>query len=386
MMDDLKDRLMETFEQHTTEPRQLEQLLATATRRGHALRRRRRLAGAGTGVAALIVVAALVLPQLGARTAPPPKPVAAAPTLTAADPRAATDQTMVPTPPIVPNGVTAADDPNVVDSDLRLIHVGLSKIPAGYAGAHWLSMAKIGEGITLVDRNGDEARGAIFVGRHESDLDGAIGAGPPHRVRGTTVHGQRAEVLLNSFPAQPHHAAEQSWYVRWQERPGLWAQTSGSTRNEAVQLANAARFDTVYQCVVPARVTVPRGLRAVSCDMTIVRDPKRAGGLAYQASIQLGSADHRKSMSIAFNDTTGYLGRTQRTTARGRTAYWARPVNGHGPYSTLSVPGLGGFTEVRVDDGTPAGPSAARIRSVFAGVELHGRPDEPLTWATRPVR
>jgi hypothetical protein len=118
--------------------------------------------------------------------------------------------------------------------------------------------------------------------------------------------------------------------------------------------------------------------------MTITRDPRRAGGLAYQVAVSLATADRTGLVQVALNDTTGYLGRRQRTTVRGHTAYWATPVNGTGPYGTLSVPHLGGFTEVRVRDESSRTPSRATMRSVFAGIELHGRPDQPLTWSTHP--
>jgi hypothetical protein len=244
MMDDLQDQLVDTFERHTTEPRQLEQLLATATRRGGALRRRRRLAGAGTAVAAAIVVAALVLPQLGSRTAPAPTPASAS-RLAAPDPRAASDPTIVPSPPIAVGAVTATEDPTMVGRDPRLIHVGLARIPTGYRGADWSSDSGYGERISLVDQTGDERSGSIFVGRREAGLNGGIGAnGPLHRVRGTTVHGHRASVLLATVPARPGQDAEQYWYVRWQERPGLWAQICGSRYSTAERLATAAQFDT----------------------------------------------------------------------------------------------------------------------------------------------
>jgi RNA polymerase sigma-70 factor (sigma-E family) len=164
----------------------------------------------------------------------PPAPASAS-RLAAPDPRAASDPTIVP----------ATEDPTMVGRDPRLIHVGLARIPTGYRGADWSSDSGYGERISLVDQTGDERSGSIFVGRREAGLNGGIGAnGPLHRVRGTTVHGHRASVLLATVPARPGQDAEQYWYVRWQERPGLWAQICGSRYSTAERLATAAQFDT----------------------------------------------------------------------------------------------------------------------------------------------
>jgi len=253
----------------------VEQLL-DAVRTGARRRQRRRFA-VGFGAAAAVVA---LLAGAGMAALPDRRP----------DGRAAQPgQVPLPRPPAVVGAPTAADRPEVLGSGSGLFHLDISGTPIGWRYVAWAATRGFEE-LTLeaAETGGDvrvvAARDLIWLGEL------GPGAAP------ATVDGLPAETVEWGGS----HA------VRWQPRPGIWAQVWGNGEPEiAIAVAERLRFDKVYRCAVPFRLAgyAEPALNKCSTDMVLDEDGLSAttagtvwltpvtGGPEYQVSVGRSRTD-----------------------------------------------------------------------------------------------
>jgi hypothetical protein len=246
----------------------VERLLG-AVRAGVRRQRRRRFAigcGVSATVAALVAVAGLaVVPGRAPDTIGAPPPAAG-----------------FPRPPVAGSAPTAADVPEVLGSDPALFHLDLFDM-SGWRYVSWAASSKYEEMTVQASESGGNA--SVSASRDPQWLgvwgEGAVPA---------TVSGLPAQI----------RAQFGSHAVRWQPRPGIWAQVQASGPPDiAIGVAEKLRLDRVYRCAVPFRLTglgPPRTLKC-STDFTLDDDGMTAtaagsawvtttdGGPEYQISV-----------------------------------------------------------------------------------------------------
>jgi hypothetical protein len=219
---------------------------------GRIRRRRRALVSAGAAtMAAVVAVAALVLPDRGL----PGVPAAAVPSL-----------------PAAPDRPGAAARPELVGSDPAVLHFTAPDLVAGAQFVTWSA----GDGVESAEARGG-ARSVLFVlARAEKDLDGTgrtLGSsGGPVTPAEVRVGDRPGTAWVDGTPVEGAAGGTGNWTVRWQPAGGLWAglQILGTDRAALLEAAGRIRFNSAQRCVVPFRLTVlPPGMGARSCSVKL---------------------------------------------------------------------------------------------------------------------
>jgi hypothetical protein len=136
----------------------------------------------------------------------------------------------------------------VLGSDPGLFHLDVTDL----SGWRWVAWAA-GHNFEELDAEASESGGRVqIVAARDPVWLGEWGTGSTP----ATVGGLAAETLERYG----------SHLVRWQPRPGIWAQVLASGLPEiAISVAERLRLDRVYRCVVPFRLTGPALLRTGKC-------------------------------------------------------------------------------------------------------------------------
>jgi hypothetical protein len=274
----MNERISATLRERADDEVHIGQLLA-AVHAGVRRRRRRRLS------AAAAVLAVLGLTATGAVLRP-----AGAPPDRAVSPAA--PQLAVPRPPRVEPAVTAADDPTVLGTDPTRFHLDLTAV-TDWTALAWA--ARPGhEELTLSREQAGEVR--IEVDRDPNGL--LTRAGPSWD---TTVGGRPARAV----------STEDSYLVRWQPVPGIWAQVEAmgdDSADPALAVAGQLRLDRVYRCAVPFRLALTGSFRLNKCTTYFARDPgsdgwTEAGGVWFsEGDSEFQVAVGRADPSVVPND------------------------------------------------------------------------------------
>jgi hypothetical protein len=218
----------------------VERLLG-AVRAGVKRQRRRRFAF-GCGAAAAVVT---LVGVAGAVALPGREPGAGA---------GAPAEVELPRPPSAGNVATAADSPEVLASDPGLFHLDLVGL-SGWRWVAWSATRSFEELTAEASASGGHvnivaARDPVWLG--DWDIAAATKA---------AVGGQPAETAERSG----------SHVVRWQPRPGIWAQVQASGSPDiAISVAEKLRLDRVYRCAVPFRLAGPTVPPTVKCSTDFV--------------------------------------------------------------------------------------------------------------------
>jgi hypothetical protein len=258
--------------------------------RAGARRQRRRRIAVGCG-AALTVVA--LIGAVGGLVRPDPRPVP----WTGAPPGVGSPVAL-PRPPGAPGAPTVAEQPAALGSGPGLFHLDLDL--DGLTGWSFASWAAGGRSEELTVVAGETGGTAYVVASRDPEWLGAWGPGTSP----TTVAGLPAEIRELSG----------SHLVRWQPMPGVWAQVQANGMPDfAIRVAEKVRFDRVYRCAVPYRMTglASPVLRKCSTDFALDNDGETViaggttwvtlteGGPEYQVSVGRSAAD------TVVNDTIG---------------------------------------------------------------------------------
>jgi hypothetical protein len=308
-------------------------------------RRRRFLAGCGAAavVATLVGAAgAVALPGRGpdARTGEPAR-------------------AEFPRPPAAGFVPTAAESPEVLNSDPGLFHLDLT----GLSDWRWVAWAAT-DSFEELNVEASESGGQVrVVAARDPVWLGEWGTGAaPARV---------GEVPAETIDRQGEHL------VRWQPRAGIWAQVSAGSTDIAIIVAERLRLDRVYRCAVPFRLTGPGLPRTGKCatDFVLQDDGVTAtpagsvwlvtpgSSLEYQVSVGRSPSD------LVVNDTI-----------EGKGVQVVEPAAGALAYSEIRYP-YDGRTAYFWQFGT--GPPAAFRAVVAAFTPVEGR--DPNAWPGTPT-
>jgi phage terminase large subunit-like protein len=282
-------------------------------RAGH-VRRRRRIAGALAGAAAVVAVSAglttvpthmFTVDGRGAVPAVPREPVV---------PDRSTDPTTLPALTTLPG---AAADPAAVGTDPRVLHFDVYLDRIGATASDWTSAPGYERFVTPYDPSGRAIE--VLIGRDPAVLEDRR-ARPGWNVR--TRDGGRgttettvAPIRIGDRPATLHReigpgelAGNQElrgvvqgsgvgWIVRWQPVDGLYAvaQVVGATeadRETVLTVAGALRLDQAQRCATPLRLaTVPVGAVLSSCQTSVVPVPVATTGAWRLSALEFTRAD-----------------------------------------------------------------------------------------------
>jgi hypothetical protein len=161
--------------------------------------------------------------------------------------------TTFPRPPAVDSAPTAAESPEVLGSDPGLFHLDLIDL-SGWRSVAWAATRSFEE--LTGEASDSDGHVRIVAARDPIWLDPWDPGATPARVG-----------------AQPAETREQNGYhvVRWQPRPGIWAQVMASRSPEfAIAVAEQVRLDRVYRCAVPFRLIGPAVPPTVKCSTDFV--------------------------------------------------------------------------------------------------------------------
>jgi hypothetical protein len=268
------------------------------------LRRRRRIAGALAGAAAVVAVST-GLPAVSdhmftvdGRGAAPAVPAVPEPT----------------TLPALPALAGAAADPAAVGTDPRVLHFDVYLDPIGATGSDWTSGPGYERFVTPYEQSGRAIE--VLIGRDPAVLEERRARpGWNARVdggdRGTT-ETPAGTVRVGDRPATLHRetgvtglqgnrevtgAVQGSgvgWVLRWQPVDGLYAvaQVVNATEADSVTVgtvAGALRLDQAQRCATPLRpATMPT---VTTCRTSVTRVPTGTTGVWRLSSLEFARAD-----------------------------------------------------------------------------------------------
>jgi hypothetical protein len=273
------------------------------------LRRRRRVAGALAGAAAVVAVSAglTAVPSrmftVDGRGAAPAVPVV---------PDRSSGPTSLPGLPGLPG---AAQDPAAVGTDPRVLHFDIYLDPIGATASDWTSAAGYERFVTPYDRSGRAIE--VLIGRDPAVLEEQR-ARPGWNVRTDdggrgTIETPAGTVSVGDRPATLHRevgpgelAGNQAvvgavkgtgvgWILRWQPVDGLYAvaQVVGATdadRETVRTVAGALRLDQAQRCATPLRLAAsPDTL--TSCRTSVTRVPAATAGVWRLSALDYARAD-----------------------------------------------------------------------------------------------
>jgi hypothetical protein len=265
------------------------------------LRRRRRVAGALAGAAAVVAVSAgltavpshlFTVDGRGAAPAAPAAPVV---------PDRSSGPTSLPGLPALPG---AAQDPAAVGTDPRVLHFDVYLDAIGASASDWTSGVGYEQFVVPYDPAGRAIE--VLIGRDPAVLEERR-ARPGFSVRGpdgsrgttetpagtvqvgdrtATLHrevGPGGEVLGNQAVAGAVQRSGVGWILRWQPVDGLYAVAqvvgaSDADRETVRTVAGALRLDQAQRCATPLRLaTLPADAVLGSCRTSVTRAPSTAG-------------------------------------------------------------------------------------------------------------
>jgi hypothetical protein len=281
------------------------------------IRRRRRIAGALAGAAAVVAVSAGLAAVPGwvftvdgrstrtAAPAVPPEP---------AVPDRSTGPTTLPGLPALAG---AAADPAAVGTDPRVLHFDVYLDPVGATASDWTSGPGYEKFVVPYDAAGRAIE--VLIGRDPAVLeerrerpgiqvrtaDG--GRGTTETPAGTVEIGDRTgtlnretgpgDVSGNRTVTGFVQGSGVGWVLRWQPVDGLYAVAQVVNANEADRetvrtVAGALRLDQAQRCATPLRLAAtPAGGRLTTCRTSVSRAPVAAAGVWRLSSLEFTRAD-----------------------------------------------------------------------------------------------
>ena len=196
----------------------------------------------------------------------------------------------VPRPPRIAGVADVARRPAALGSDPTLFHLDVSGL-TGWRHLQWASWSG-GEQLAVGLKTGDSVE--IEAARSPDKLTWGPAIPSP--------------VKVNGRPAELAHARG-GMAVRWQPVPGVWAQVyAGENLDLAIDTAQTVRFDRVYRCAVPFRLTGLVSARMTKCSHDVDADGPRHAANVW---LQLGDAEAEYQIAVGRadpvtpNDTIG---------------------------------------------------------------------------------
>jgi hypothetical protein len=281
------------------------------------LRRRRRIAGALAGTAAVVAVSAglaavpgwvFTVDDRGARNPAP------AVVMEPAVPDRSTGPTTLPGLPVLAG---AAADPATVGTDPRVLHFDIYLDPIGATASDWASGPGYEKFVVPYDAAGRAIE--VLIGRDPAVLEERRERPGVHvrttdgrRVStetpaGTVEIGDRTATLAretgpgelagNQVAVGSVQGTGIGWILRWQPVDGLYAvaqvvNASEADRETVRTVAGALRLDQAQRCATPLRLAAtPAGSRLTTCRTSVSRAPVAAAGVWRLSSLEYTRAD-----------------------------------------------------------------------------------------------
>jgi hypothetical protein len=353
MSTDLNERLSGTLYQRAATGPAVDPalLLTSASAKGRRLRRRRRVwTTTGSALAATAAVAITVAALPGMRDRAVSQPAATASSSLA--PRSAL---RMPPATGVPGALTR---PDLVGTDPAVLHFSIDDLTAEATSVQW-SAAKDLENAQFVAAESQTFM--ISVARRQKDLGASRTGSAPEMV---VVNG--AQGTLTTAKA----GKRQLLTVTWQPVANLWAQAtaSGTSRDEALRMAETVRFDRTTRCAVPFRLeSIPAGMAIRQCTVHLTDDASRPH--LTEADLWVGDDERYAWFAVSPGTSPGFeptmtvgphrVLHTQETWVFADEPYIAQlstAVGGNGPISNTEA------------------------QELIAGFRTVGEPNDPSTW------
>lgn len=355
-MDLVEERLVAALREHAEGEVDTTALLHGASAAGERLKRRRRV-GALAAVAASVAVAVGVVAGVFGGI---PSPESAPP---------ATREhswTMPPALPMADGEPSAEQDPSVVSSDPRLLHLSLDELPLRQVEV-WYSSWDMVEKIELVSagqRPSAPPDTSIMLSKRPP-------VGPAGERREPGKVGSHDAILYREGATRG---------VRWQPAPGLWAEVHGvfSSPDDLIATAEAVRLDRVHRCVTPLRLTwAPEGARFSRC-VAVLGEPDLMWGRLVGIAYLKGSG--KSAVTVAVLEPGKKDTPKPNTRVAGVPARWEE--SNDGTQRSLHLFGLDGqnITVTLSDD-----YSKADAVKIAEGIRLPENLKDPRTWPLDPL-
>jgi hypothetical protein len=285
---------------------------------------------------------------------------------------AAAPSVAAPLPPRADGVPGAAQRPDLVGTDPKVLHLGVDTRKARYLG--W----------------------AVYGGANQVEsIRLSVGGGPPVLVEVSRSAQQVDELLLDGIPAEQgvvpvtfDGAVRQfrngagGLVKAWQPVPGLYARASlvGDTdRGKLAETVDALRWGEARRCDAPLRLSaLPEGARVIACSvdasafpdgltvqLTVNREPSATMWVKLLYGAQISGSSAASNRTVGGRPGYLYPGGTKLELLGIPRAHLTADVGG--PWTDGYLRGKAGFTE-------------ADLASVLAGAQVATDLTDPGTW------
>jgi hypothetical protein len=296
----------------------------------------------------------------------------------------------VPALPVAAGVPGAAQQPNAVGSDPRLIHFGVGTLSLPTGTAFW----SVQGGVEALDFSSASpagytesvrvrmAHGQTVPRPEQSDLDPSA---PSESTRSVKVGDHTATLTTQTSPdlkAAGSASPQVNYVLRWQPAPGVAVElSSGLNQTDLLAVAKALRFDTASRCGIPLRLTaLPPGAQATACEVFFPGLPGQASG-APQPILTIGKGT-KDAITLTVLDKPGPAASLSASPTTLPNGWPAGIVEGQGG-ATMQIFDAGGFG---VGVAATGGYGAAEVALVGEGLRKSGDLTKPATWPADPLQ